>query len=247
MSKWLIQDKRSIGELQATLETPREAVAFTPPLALAARLHDVLIKNNDKWLEVFGGAEIRLDVLVIQGNVLDKDPSKCFAPTTFRFPNIRDNQPLPDDGHGLLIYDGTPEHFLDISVMVSRDRERADSLEKLISHAASGKDFQSASEALLGLAVATPAAAAVVAAFSAAATIADLVYQLVEQVTGGTIGLYHGDRLAAEGFGVGRNPKSGRYDRDGMSFWFDVVKSDVDPEVQVDGIGRATTPLRTHR
>ncbi len=78
---------------------------------------------------------------------------------------------------------------------------------------------------LLGLAVAAPPAAAVVGGVAAAATIGDLAYQVVRNLTGATIGMYRGSRLAyPDKFGAGRNPSDGSSYRKGdFSFWYEVV------------------------
>jgi hypothetical protein len=50
-----------------------------------------------KWFDVLGGADVRVDAVVVQGNVVDSDSSTAYAPSTFRFPGIGDGDAVPTD------------------------------------------------------------------------------------------------------------------------------------------------------
>jgi hypothetical protein len=63
--------------------------------AIAMRLHDLVVHNNRKWFNLIKGADVRVDVVVVQGNVLDGHPKTAFRAATFRFPNIGDGDRLP--------------------------------------------------------------------------------------------------------------------------------------------------------
>jgi hypothetical protein len=112
-----------------------------------------------------------------------------------------------------------------------RDRRDSDDLAELIRHAATSKEVVDAGTALLGLAVAAPQAAAVAAAVTAAAVLANTAYQLVRAVSGSTIGVYRGNRLAyPDRFGIGRNPSDGStYYKHDLSFWYEVVLAEAPP------------------
>jgi len=191
---------------------------------VAVRLHDLVVHNNRKWLDFLGGADARVDVVVVQGNVLDGDATACYSPATFRYQGIGDGTRLPTDDRGLLAYFGWPRHFLDLSVIVSRDRRDSDDLATLLTTKAADPEMQAAVTALTGLALANPPAAAVGAALGGAAAIGGLAYQLVRSVSDRTIGLYRGNRLAyPDRFGLGRNPTDGTYRERDLSFWYEVV------------------------
>jgi hypothetical protein len=230
MTDWLIEEPadaravaRSVVFEDARQERGRAARA--PAQTVALRLHDVLIHNNKKWFDIFGGADIRLDAVVVQGNVIDADPAAAYVPTTMRFPGIADGDRLPSDDYGMLLYYGYPRHFLDISIMVSRDTRDTDDLSTRLAKEMNSGAMKGAMAAILGLAVAAPPAAAVTGAIAAAATIGDLARQIVRGMSGSTIGMYRGSRLAyPDEFGAGRNPSDGSSYRKGdFSFWYEVI------------------------
>src|SRR5438128_2952938 len=99
-----------------------------PTPSLGVKLHDVMIKENRKW---FGGADIRLDCLVLNGSKANAD--SFYAPITQRFAGIGDDVRLPIDRSGLLLFYGRPKYFLDIYFILSRDRKDSDDLATLLS------------------------------------------------------------------------------------------------------------------
>jgi hypothetical protein len=238
MAQWLIDDSVDVGRIGSALAARDTATRGSsdpsaPGSELAVRLHDLVVHNNRKWLEFLGGADVRLDVVVVQGNVLEHDPSTCYAPTTLHFTGVGDGDALPVDDAGILVYYGWPKHFLDLSIVVSRDTKHGDDLSVLMAKATSDPTLKVAFGSLLGLVVAMPAAAAVTAAMTAAATIGNLAYQLVTAVCDRSIGLYRGNRLAfPDQFGIGRNPRSGAYRQQDLSFWYEVVESSAPPQVE---------------
>jgi hypothetical protein len=103
---------------------------------LAVRLREVVCKDVHR---LFGfGAQIRVDVLVIQG-ADQGGPTSCYMPGTMRFPDMHDNVPLPIGSSGLIIFNGTPLHFIDIFVLVSRDEPKSEDLAGLLSKKLAGK------------------------------------------------------------------------------------------------------------
>jgi hypothetical protein len=230
MSEWMIDeavDERTVRRsvLAASAFAERGDAAPASPRALALRLRDVIVHDNKKWFDLVKGADVRLDAIVVQGNILADDPRNAYAPVTFRFPEVGDGDALVDEP--LLVYYGWPEHFLDLSVMVSRDTRDSDDLAMLLSDAAGNPDFQTAVAGLFGLAVAAPPAAAVVAALSSARALGDLAYRAVRAASGTTIGFYRGSRLAyPERFGLGRNPAQGNYRKQHLSFWYEVLEAE---------------------
>lgn len=66
---WLVDEAITLRSAQ---ETPM----------LAATLHDVVIHDNRKW---FGGADTRVDTLILHGNGTPEDSESWYSPTTMRF------------------------------------------------------------------------------------------------------------------------------------------------------------------
>src|SRR3989442_13006977 len=123
--KWLIDEAKAVDavtrrELDKSLAATMRGEKRSAKTALAIRLKDMVIHDNRKW---FGGAEIRLDTLVVHGkNPLAKEDT-FYKPTTQRFARVRDGERLSIGDSGLLIFYGQPRHFVDISITVSRDRK----------------------------------------------------------------------------------------------------------------------------
>jgi hypothetical protein len=188
---------------------------------LAVRLKEVTIHDTRKW---FGGADVRIDALVVHGHGQPGAAESFYAPQTFRFPNVRDGDRLPIDPTGMLVYYGRPLHFLDLFITASRDRKDSDDLATLLKEQLGSQELQAAFGTLLGLAVAAPQVAVVTAAIGAAALVGNFAYQVVRQATGATIGLYRGSFLQhRDGFGIGTHPDQGaRRDQD-LSLQYEIV------------------------
>jgi hypothetical protein len=224
MAGWLIDETRL-----------PDATALAPPanrvtlrgstrrrVPVAVRLNDLVIHDTRKW---FGGAEIRLDTIVIRGIAeTDGGQQDFYQPTTFRFSGVKDGDRLPIDVPGLLVFYGQPLHFLDISFLVSRDRSDSADLGQLLSDHLNSEQWKSAAASLLGLAVAAPQVAAITAAIGGAAVIANFAAELLRSVTGDTIGLYRVSWLQyRDRFGLGRHPETGAYRQNELSFWYEIV------------------------
>jgi hypothetical protein len=195
--------------------------------ALAVRLRDLVIHDNQKWFR--GEADIRVDALVLHGGGRQGQPDTFYAPGTFHFPRVANGDCLPTGENGLLIFYGRPLYFLEIFILVSRDRKGSDDLATLLSSQFQSQPIQAAVGTLLGLAVAAPQVAAVTAALVAAAELGRFSYQVLRQVTGDTVGLHraswlqHRDRFGVDPSGAGRHPKTGTYLEKDFSFWYEIV------------------------
>jgi hypothetical protein len=209
-SPWLIEETEPLDDAAlADIERFRGPVAALGQTrgknapVLAITLHDVVIRNVRKW---FGSADIRIDALVVRGeDVKGKEP--IYQPSTFRFPGVRDGEKLPIDTGGLLVYLGKTVDFLDISIVVSRDRRDSDTLDTLITGAAKSDAVTGAAQAIGAFALSAGAAGLVVPALAAAGVIADVAYQVIKDLCGDSLGLYHGSWLQVrDGFGVGPHP-----------------------------------------
>jgi len=236
--QWLLDESQAMDErVKRTIDrhltvdphlVTRASKAEMPQLAV--RLRDIVIHNNKKW---FGEADVRLDTLVVHGGGETDRTDSFYAPTTFRFGRIADGARLPIGESGLLIFLGNPLHFLDISITVSRDRKDSDDLAQLLSSRLHSADLQAATGTLLGLAIAAPQVATVVAAVGAAATVGEFAYQVLQKSTGATIGLYRTSWLQfRDNFGLGEHPTDGgSFTMNDLSFRYEIVEN-IAPKTQ---------------
>jgi hypothetical protein len=153
-------------------------------------------------------------------------------PKTASFARVSDGDRLPIGAGRLLVFHGRVSHFLDVLIMVSRDRKDTEDLASLLAGKLGSKEVQAAVGALLGLAVAAPPVAAVTAAMSAAAVLGDFAYRLLRSVTGTTIGLYRNSHLQfRDGFGIGPHPGPGDrcYQVKDLSFRYEIALEEPSP------------------
>jgi hypothetical protein len=228
-SEWLIDETKPLTE--AHLEELDRELADVGPTSrggqelppLAVSLHDIVIHDNKKW---FGEAAIRLDALIITGHGRHDAPRSFYMPKTVSFGRVRDGDRLSIGTGGLLVFHGQVMHFLDIFLMVSRDRKDTQDLAGILTEKLGSEEMQGAVAVLLGLAVAAPPVAAVAAAMSAAAVLGDFAYRLLQTATGATIGLYRNSHLQfRDGFGIGRHPGPGDrcYRANDLSFRYEIA------------------------
>lgn len=212
-------------ELSSNQRGSRESVSQPLAVTLAIRLQDIMIWDTKKW---FGDADIRLDALVIHGNATEGEPASVYMPQTFRFPGIKSQDRLPTGENGLLIFYGKALHFLDIFITVSRDRKDSGDLATLLSQQLQSPEIQGSVGTLLGLAVAAPQVSTVTTAIGGASILGNFVYQVLNKVTGNTIGLYRNSWLQyRDGFGIGRQPKEGSHNVNDLSFWYEIIREEI--------------------
>jgi hypothetical protein len=230
---WLIDESRPLTDAQidrlgreladagpSTRGTCGSAGLDRPTLAVS--IHDVVIHDNKKW---FGEADVRLDALVVTGYGKENDPGSFYMPKTATFSRIRDDDRLQVGSGGLLAFYGPASHFLDLFLMVSRDRQDSADLSTLLKGNLQLDEMKGAIGGLLGLAVAAPQVAAITAAIGSAAVLGDFAYRLLRAATGSTIGLYRNSHLQLrDGFGIGPHPAPPRksYRVNDLSFQYEI-------------------------
>jgi hypothetical protein len=215
-----VLDDQAFGAL-----TQVRGAEAAPEAALAVTMNDIVIHETHK---LFGGADIRLDVLAVHGNVTDGHSGSWFTPTTRSFPNVRDGARLTSEG--MLVFLGWPRYFLDVFVIASRDTKGAEKLGDVLRDRLAGDDAKGAVGELLAL-VAAPEAVVVAAAARAALTIGSIAYDVVGSLTTKSVGVYQQSWLEhTHRFGEGRHPPAaGESIRaSDFSFWLD-VRRDVAP------------------
>ena len=227
-SPWLLEQEVSIdpateSALGESLRTVRGLEVSPSGPDLAISMHDIVILDNKKW---FGGSDLRIDALVVQGQGSPDDAGSFYMPQTFRFPGVRDRERLPIGESGLLIFYGRPAYFLDVFITVSRDRKDSDDLANVLTSGPQVAGIQDAVGDLVSL-VAAPEVAALKMALGAAARLGQIAYQALRTVTGATVGLLHTSWLEhRDGFGVGRHPESDAYTLRDLRFWYEIVVED---------------------
>lgn len=225
MGAWLLDETTVLDEpahksISASLDRMQGASrGSSHGISLALRMNDVFIHNVKKW---FGSANIRIDAIVVNGTPPDSED--FYQPVTFRFPEVENGERLPIAEPGLTFFYGKPRHFLDVSILVSRDRKDTKDLADLIVERTNSVQWKSAAGVLLGLAVAAPQAVAVTAAIGAAVTVGNFAFDVLREVTGTTIGLYRSSFLQErDRFGLGRHPSTGSYHMKDFEFWYEIV------------------------
>lgn len=222
-SPWLLDESRHFEAEDETLlsramRTRRGAGGKETKLALT--VHDVVIHDTHKW---FGGADIRIDMIVTTGRALDEADPGFFVPSTYPFPGVRDGEALPIGSGGLPGFIAVPAHFLDLSIIVSRDRHDVDELATLLRDC-TDSDVTGAMAKVAEL-VAAPHVAAVKTAVEAAAVLSNAAYRVLRALTGSTIGLYRNLHLQhRDGFGVGRHPETGTFRCRDLTFRYEITR-----------------------
>jgi len=187
----------------------------------AVRLTKLIIHDNRSW---FGEGDIRLDALVVHGNSSDSKPLDFYHPSTFAFPRVANGEALPIGETGLLLFLGKPLYFLDLFLMVSRDRHKLDNLANLLRQHISSKNLDNVATPLLALATSEITSAAISLALRAAVEVGDLAYQVVSAVADNTIGLYRNSFLqSADNFGLGKHPGTGYLTAKDLSFRYEIL------------------------
>ena len=225
-SPWLLERTVSLdadveGDIGQEFRRVRGGIQRLTDAPLAVSLHDIVIHDNQKW---FGGADVRVDALVVQGHGSTEDWRSFYMPQTFRFPAVHDGERLPTGESGLLVFYGQPAYFLDLFISVSRDRKDSDDLATILGAHIDSGDATDAIGNLVAL-VAQPEVVALKLALGAAARLGELAYKVLRAVTGATVGLLHTSWLEhRDHFGVGRHPESQSYRLRDLSFWYDIVR-----------------------
>jgi hypothetical protein len=218
---WLIDETRPLdaaGEAVLARSLGQRRGAQVPDYNLALSLFDVVIHDTQKW---FGAADIRLDMLVTTGRRQGEDDPSFFVPRTYTFPAVRDGDTLPIGSGGLIGFYGVPAYFLDVSIIVSRDRSDVDTLAAVLKETRDGEVTDAIGN--LGEVIVAPHVAAIKTALDAALALSNAACRLLRAVTGSSIGLYRNAHLQhRDGFGIGRHPEDGSYRRRDLSFRYEI-------------------------
>jgi Caspase domain len=195
----------------------RAAETGVAPFAgeIALRLSKLVVHSNRAY---WGSTGVRLDALVLTAPQKGDAP---YAPATFSFPRIGNEEALPFDN--LLLFTGKPARCLDFQLWVSKAKSDSKPLGELIKEAFNDEKFQSAATVLAGLALAAPAAATIVAAAAAAGTIGYFAEKVLTAAVDASIGLYRTSFLPSQRFGLGTHPQTGVIRAQDFSFLFEIV------------------------
>lgn len=224
-NQWLIDESVGAGEVERLvgqeMALRRQPVRGRRKSALAVRINDVVVHETHKW---FGSSDIRLDALVVHGAAEGDSVKDVVHATTLRFSGIRDNDRLPIDRPGQGIFYGYPKDFLDLSIMISRDRADSEALAAVIDTELNSANAKAGAAAVLAATAIAPQAALVVGAVGGAAALANIAYKILAKATGNTIGLYRVTFFQGkDAFGIGRHPDTDSFRHQDFSFWYEVL------------------------
>ncbi|MEU4242443.1 caspase family protein [Actinoplanes sp. NPDC026619] len=207
---FLIDDRPDPSVLQLSPRgTPRRQ-----PATVAIRLNELVVHRN----KALGSTDVRVDAIVLTGPAGNR---AVYRAETARFTGIGDETRLPMDN--LLVYHGEVVNFVDLAVIISRDRKNSLDLSAMLADELNGADFQQAAGVLIGAAVAAPHAAVAAAMIGAGAVAVNTAYKLLSKAVGNSIGLYRTSLLAGENFGIGRHPADGLRRVQDYSFAYEIV------------------------
>lgn len=204
-------------------EVRHGAVRHVPRARLAIRLLDVVVHSNRRW---FGEASVRLDVLVVHGG--GRSPMVEYAPSTFLFPRIADGDHLPIGQGGLLLFHGQPKWFLDMFVMLSRDKPGIAPLPGLVVELAMSDAVVSLEANALAMAGGVPDPQVLALALQSTLAVGQAALTYLGKETRSTIGLYRDSWLPGrDQWGVGRHPQHGLLTTKDVSLAFEIVQEPV--------------------
>lgn len=220
---WAIDEVHTVPSTSALVdEVRRGAVRKRPTPRLAVRLLDVVVHDNRK---LFGEAAVRIDALVVYGNAKGQTLADFYSPGTFRFDRVADGDRLPIGENGLLVFLGRPRYFLDLFMVVSRDREKSETLHALLEALAASESAVTAQGQLLALATGVPDPKLLAEALRVALLLGDAALVSLRNATSGSIGLYRNSWLGGrDGWGIGRHPAEGLFRVKDLSFGFEIVE-----------------------
>lgn len=215
---WLFDDRQELSRSDA-LEESLVDLRFEEAAAdaqLAVVLRDATIHETHK---LFGRADVRIDALFVTAT----GDGDLYHPGTFTFGGVKDHDRLPIDEAGMMLYFGRPRYFLDMALIASRGGDDKPLAALLTEHAPS---FGELLGGVAALAMGAPAPAALTAAAAAAGNVAALALQLLDQVTGKSIGLYRATWFAQrDRFGIGDHPADGgRFLKGDFEFRYEIFK-----------------------
>ena len=202
---------REVPDVSVRLLQPRALAE--PPKRVALRLTALRVQKNRALFK----AAVRLDAMVITRRGADV----VATPFTARFPGIADGDLLPMDN--LLMYLDDVSEFVDIAIWVNRDDTKGADLAALFEKAAHAEDTKKALVVAGALIVAAPQMAVAAATVASVATLVRVGAGLVQAAVGRDIGLYRTSFLAFEQFGLGRQPREGLREAQGIEFAYEIL------------------------
>ena len=199
---------------------PQHVVPAQPNIAIF--LKPLIVLDTQKW---FGEADLRLDAFVVQGG---DDKDTLYYPKTIRFHRVKDGDDIITGPKGLMIYYGKPSHFLNISLMLSRDRKDSEDLADLILDQSNNKDLTSA-VATIAFTVTNPQLVVLQAGVTAATKLGEFAFKLISQACPKCIGLYRASWLEnLDNFGIDSQPAGSTIKVQDFEFSYRIVQ-DIKP------------------
>lgn len=215
--EWTATDRGYIFDerLDRSLTRIQPRAVSNVPGSVAVRLAELIVHRNRA---LFGGANLRLDCMVITGAIGDSEPYRV---STTRFPSVRDNERLPFNN--LLLFHGPVRDFLDIGIWISNDNSGNATFTQLLQEELNSTEFRTAAGILAHMTTLAPHGASTITAISAAAKLMNIGARLLSGTVNKSIGLYRTSLLEGEAFGVGRHPSKGLLRSKDFSFAYEIV------------------------
>lgn len=201
MITWLQEDEEPFKEGLMIPAASRSARSKTSHTVL---LRSVRVNNNKK---LFGSSDVVVYAIVIDGYP-DMQSGKPFWAQQFAFPDVKDGATLAaiDPDLGVVVYQGRPADFLNVYLLVVRDKQSTRDLAKVLNENLVAE----------GLGMVTGAAISTYAGLPPGITVEmarDLIKKAVETTLDffskqkdPVIGVYYASLLAQSSYGVGMHP-----------------------------------------
>ncbi|MCA9718272.1 MAG: hypothetical protein KC468_26605, partial [Myxococcales bacterium] len=188
--------------------------ARRPPAGVHVRLLELTLRDGHAWsLE-----PARVDALVITA-----DAGRCVYSSSATLSTTQTPRALVNAS----LYTGAARHLLDLAVWITLDRP-GPSFSQIVEEQLATDEARAAIAALRELASERDPPHALVRASSAASTLVRGISERLDR-SRGSLGVYRTWLIGQNAFEIGRHPRRGALDGDGVSLAYRVVRASVPP------------------
>jgi hypothetical protein len=201
MSKWLQQDEMPFEEellVRAASRGARARATFT------LLLRSIRVLNNKA---LFGSADVIIYAIVLDGYP-DMKSGKAFWAQQFAFPGVNDGSTLKaiDPDHGVAIYHGRPADFLNMYLLVVRDKQTTRDLAAVLSDNLVAEGLGTLAGAAISTYAGLPPGITVPVVRELAKKAVETTLDFFAEQKNPVIGVYYASLLARQNFGKGLHP-----------------------------------------
>lgn len=201
MSTWLREEE---APFEAGLMVHAASRVVRAKATYTLLLRSVRVVNNKS---LFGSADVIVYAVVLDGYP-DMESGKPFWAQQFAFPDVKDGATLAaiDPGLGVAIYRGRPADFLNLYLLVVRDKQATRDLAKVLSDNLVAEGLGT----LMGAAISTyaglPPGVTVPMVRDMAKKAVETTLDFFSKQKNPVIGVYYASLLAQRGLGAGLHP-----------------------------------------